>query len=255
MEGLLAGWSCLPPLQALVARHPEAAGDADALAAAIATDLRAAEARGVAAASAAAPTPPASASAAAAASAPVPVAASAAPAVAIDLPVPFAVFKDLNCVVPRGKHDVEASEAGLVFRPKTAAAGTGGPVFVPASAVTGVFYVSTKANGGGSHLVVSLAMPVLVGKTPHKAFAVSEAKATLAKAPVASVPLARGVDVSALRNAKALGPLLPAGTPPVAGAALSNGEHALGLLKAVCGALFGTVGEVSSGREREERRV
>jgi hypothetical protein len=172
---------------------------------------------------------------------------------------------DVSCVQPRGKCDIEFWEGGVVFRPRPAAAtaaakaaaagaavsgvdgGTATPVVVHASNVTGVFYLTAadrykKGPAGVNHmLVLTLAAPVLVGKTEHRALGMTETGEALTKAGACTIKLRRAPAPAGLRDVSQLGAAALAGGGG-AGAPVT-GEHRMAVLRSLLGSVLGRVGE------------
>ena len=242
IEALLQGKQCCGGLIELAKAHPELAPQLLAIAQCIAADLQAA-ASSSSSSAAAAPGGDGAASSSAKSSTAAPTAAAVA-----RLPPGFATLKDVSCITPRGKHDVEFTESGFTLIAKGAAAATTPPVVVPASIANGVFSLQIKDKyktgpAGITHLVViTLASPVMLGKTPHKAIAFSESGAALAKAGSVSVLVSRPIATAGLKDAKALG--LASGDG--AGASIS-GEDSFAVLRRLLTSVFGKLGEEDKG--------
>ena len=182
-----------------------------------------------------------------------PASASAA-ALSPQLPACFATVREVACIVPRGKHDIEFHEHGITFRPSTsaskaAASASSSPaaaaVVVHAHNVTGVFSLTTQdkynkgAAGTTQLVVITLASPIGIGaaSTQHSTLCFSETGPALLKAGTATVTLSREVDLSAARDATGFAPAQLA-----AGAAVT-GEHAFAVLRRLLPLAFGRVGE------------
>lgn len=164
---------------------------------------------------------------------------------------PFVSFLDISCMTPRGKHDIELSETTLVFKPKSAAAGSG-TLEIAKHTISGVFHLVTKEH---QYLVISLNEPVSIGKTQHHVLAIQEGAEALRKAAAAgakknatgsgfSIPLKRAVQESSLKDTAAFAAvhkagLLGAGGPP----GTVESENSVVALKSLLGSLVGKVGE------------
>lgn len=134
-------------------------------------------------------------------------AATAAPAVSSISP--FAVLKDVSCLTPRGKHDLEFSESAILLRGRSSAPGgvdPQAPLLVKVSNVTGVFALMIqdkyrKGPEGCTHItVISLREPVLIGKAAHVVLAFAESGTKLALTGPLSVVFTRPLQHSLLHD-------------------------------------------------------
>jgi hypothetical protein len=163
---------------------------------------------------------------------------------------PFATVADVPCLVPRGRCEVDFYEGAVVVRPASAKE----PPFLLGAAVNGVFALGTRGKSGpagATHaLVITLATPLMMGKTPHRALGFCDTGAALAKAGPARAALLRAPDAGKLKMP------LGGGGGGGGGGSSAGGEGAgaelaaldtLALLKRLLGAVFGTVGEPDRG--------
>jgi hypothetical protein len=175
-----------------------------------------------------------------------PTASGVSPAVSLPPGGPFATVVDVPCLVPRGRCEVDFYEGTVVVRPASAKE----PPFALGGAVNGVFSLSTRGKAGpagATHaLVVTLAAPLMMGKTPHRALGFCDTGAALAKAGPARARLLRAPDVGKLKW-----PLSGGGGGGSGGGGDASAEvgseltapDSLTLLKRLLGAVFGSVGE------------
>ena len=149
---------------------------------------------------------------------------------------PFATVRDVSISAPRGRCDVDFYERVIVIRPRGKGAS---PLVLDAVSVTGAWSLRARDPASASNavtqaVVISLAAPVLVGKTPHVAIAFTGDATALAKAGPQSTRV-RAPDMGATRSGAAAAP--PPAESPDTIAALTS------LVSAVCG----TVGTSDKG--------
>jgi Histone chaperone Rttp106-like len=240
-KAALAETKSLPLLDQLASQNPELASSVSELADAVAADIAAAAQKASTTASSSA-SAGGSSSAVSSSSAPSPNLVSASFS-------PFVCLPDISCMTPRGKHDIELSERTVVFRPKSAAAGSA-TLEVPRHTMSGVFHLVTKEH---QYLILSLNEPVTIGKAQHHVLAIQEGSEALRKSAAAaakknatgsgfSIPLKRAVQEASFKDAAAFTAVYKPGLMG-SGSGTIEAENSIVALKALLSALVGKVGE------------